>query len=321
MKQKKDDQSADRQSKSTTANHKLTPISRRRLLQRTAQLGVGGVAASSLLTASRIANAQNETRTQGEGPQTGAVRFRVRIENVSSETTLQPSEGQPQPVPLSPGGYAVFMGSNPLFTPGEQDRDQGVEGIAEDGDPAQLGESLPNQDGVTTSGVFDTPVDGNEPSPIGPGQAYQFTIQAMPGERFTFATMFVPSNDLFFSPDKSGIALFDGTGHPIQGNVTTQILLWDAGTEQNQAPGVGPDQVERQSSPNTGPEETQPVQLVSATNDGYQYPAVSQVINVTVVPQTAMNQDGQMANGQGNETGMGNQSGMETETPGGGGSN
>ncbi|WP_266080854.1 spondin domain-containing protein [Haladaptatus caseinilyticus] len=290
-------------------------VSRRQILRRTAQLSAGSVVGSSLLTGAPVVSAQTETGTGGERSQAGTA-FRVRIENVSSEMTLQPAEGQPQPVPLSPGAYAVFMRSNPIFTPGKQDRGQGVEGIAEDGDPTQLGESLPNQDGVTTSGVFDTPVDGNEPSPIGPGQSYQFMTQAMPGERLTFATMFVPSNDLFFSPDESGIALFDGTGHPIQGNVTPQVLLWDAGTEQNQAPGVGPDQVERQSSPNTGPEETQPVRLVSAANDGYQYPAVSQVINVTVVPQVAMNQDG-----QGNETGMGNQSGMETETPGGGGSN
>jgi hypothetical protein len=269
----------------TERNSRL--LSRRKLLERTGEVGV---LASSVLAVSAGARAQTQTTQTESGTQEDATQFRVRIENVSSSSTLQPAEGQPQPVPLSPGVFAVFQRQNPIFTPREPDREQGLEAIAEDGDPMPLGEALPDQDSVSASGVFDTPVDGNEPSPIGPGQAYQFTTQAQPGDRLTLATMFVPSNDLFYSPDVAGISLFDGTGHPIRGDVTAQILLWDAGTEQNQAPGVGPDQVQRQSSPNTGPEETQPVRLVSAANDGYQYPAVSRVINVMVMPQSSTGQ-------------------------------
>ena len=89
----------------------------------------------------------------------------------------------------------------------------------------------------TASSAFNTPVDAAEPGAIGPGGAYEVTFSAAPGSRLSFATMFVPSNDLFFAPDEAGIALFDGANLPIAGDVTSQVMLWDAGTEVNQEPG------------------------------------------------------------------------------------
>ena len=67
--------------------------------------------------------------------------------------------------------------------------------------------------------------------------------------------MFVASNDWFFAPGEKGIALFDEEGNPIRGDVTDQIRLWDAGTEVNEEPGVGPNQAPRQALPDTGEEE------------------------------------------------------------------
>ncbi|WP_416208525.1 spondin domain-containing protein [Fodinibius sp.] len=51
--------------------------------------------------------------------------------------------------------------------------------------------------------------------------------------------MFVQSNDLFFSFDSEGIALFDENGNPVSGDITDRIMLWDAGTETDEEPGVG----------------------------------------------------------------------------------
>ncbi|NIR52791.1 hypothetical protein GWO43_29635, partial [candidate division KSB1 bacterium] len=113
------------------------------------------------------------------------------------------------------------------------------------------------------SGVFNTPVGASSPAPIGPGGAYEFTFTANSGDRLSFATMFVPSNDLFFAPDENGVALFDSDGTPISGEVTAQIMLWDAGTEVNQKPGVGSEQVQRQTGPDTGANENGVVQLVN----------------------------------------------------------
>ncbi|GAB4051396.1 hypothetical protein GCM10028810_49280 [Spirosoma litoris] len=45
------------------------------------------------------------------------------------------------------------------------------------------------------------------------------------------------SNDLFFAPENPGIAVYDATGNPIQGDVSSQIKLWDNGTRINQVPG------------------------------------------------------------------------------------
>ena len=105
---------------------------------------------------------------------------------------------------------------------------------------------------ITDSGVFNTPAGGTEPGPALPGDAYEFSFYAQPGQRLSFATMFVQTNDWFFAPDPAGIELFDADGNPISGDVTDQILTFDAGTEVDQTPGEGVDQAPRQAGPNVG---------------------------------------------------------------------
>ena len=136
-----------------------------------------------------------------------------------------------------------------------------------------------------SSGVFNTPVGAAGPAPIGPGEAYEFTVYAHPGDALSFATMFIPSNDLFYGPGGEGIALWDNEGNQISGDVTDQVSLWDAGTEVNQEPGVGADQAQRQSGADTGADDPDP--LVRAVSDGFVYPAVTDVVSVTVTPATA----------------------------------
>jgi len=208
----------------------------------------------------------------------------VRIENVSTSTTLNPSDGSQQPVPLAPGVWATHAEPAPLFTAGEADRGEGLEAVAEDGNPGALSTALATQMQAVSSGVFNTPAGAAAPAPIGPGQAYEFTVWAAPGAKLSFATMFIPSNDLFYAPGESGIALFDAAGQPLQGEVTDQVFLWDAGTEANEEPGVGPNQAQRQSGPNTGPADSD--NTVRRVNDGFTYPAVSEVIRVTLSPLT-----------------------------------
>ena len=216
----------------------------------------------------------------------GTTTFLVRIENVSEEDTLQPSDGSEQAVPLSPGVWVVHSQSAPLFDEGQADRGDGLEALAEDGDPAvgsiftaTYADALAAQGGVESASVFEIPTDGTDGAPIGAGQAFEFEIQAVPGESLTFATMFVPSNDLFFAPDEAGIALFDDAGVAISGDVTDQVLLWDVGTEVNEEPGVGPNQVQRQENANTGEDENGEVGPV---DDGFDYPEVGDVISVTI---------------------------------------
>ena len=187
-------------------------------------------------------------------------QFTVRIENLG---TL-----------LAPGAWVTQRGGTPLFIDGQPDSGAGLEALAEDGNPAELAANLPRN-----SGVFATPVGADAPGPLTPGNAYEFTFVARPGDRLSFATMYVQSNDLFLSPGDTGIALFTDDRQPISGDITNQIGLWDAGTEVNEEPGVGANQAPRQAGANTGADEGGTVRLV---DDGFTYPAVADIVRITI---------------------------------------
>ena len=169
---------------------------------------------------------------------------------------LKLSNGKTEPVAVAPVLYVIHTNRAPLFTSGEPDRGKGLEALAEDGPTGPLAESLKGQPGIVHVGSTDTPVGALSPGDIGPGDAFELKVSAKPGERLTIATMFVQSNDLFYAPREEGIALFDASGNPVAGDITSQIMLWDAGTEVNEEPGLGPNQAPLQPAPHTGPRET-----------------------------------------------------------------
>ena len=171
------------------------------------------------------------------------------------------------PSPLAPGVFVVHAGGQPIFTRGLTDRGLGLEDLAEDGDPSILA--------LSVGEVFNTPAGEGAPGPATPGKSYRFSFEASPGHRLSFATMYVQSNDAFFAPADTGLALYNGST-PVTGNVTSMISLWDAGTEINQEPGTGPDQPLRQSGPDTGPSERAAVDLISA-RDNYVYGSALEV--------------------------------------------
>ena len=208
-------------------------------------------------------------------------------------------------VPLSPPAYAVHTDAVNVFEVG-QPASEGVELIAEDGFPAgSLGgmdlppssglvEALMGQTGVRTVGAVAAP-GGMVPAlePGMPGESVDFTVTASPGDRLSFLTMYVQSNDYFYGFGEDGLALFDADGTPVSGDVTDQVVLYDAGTEVDEEPGVGPNQKPRQgpTAVDVGTAENGVVQSVVAagasggTNDSYSYPPSAQVIRVTITPQ------------------------------------
>ncbi len=199
--------------------------------------------------------------------------FIVRIENISAEGSL---------TVLAPGAYELNDHPLAFFAPGEVDRGQGLEALAEDGDPSILVDTINQMMGDGMMGgfiadVFNTPVGADAPGPVGPGNAYEFVVEAYPGQYLTFATMFVQSNDWFLSPGADGLALFDADGLPLEGDITDQIFLWNAGTEVDQIPGEGADQAPRQTGPNSGEAENGLVSMVEGFSD-YQ-------VLVTIIPQ------------------------------------
>jgi hypothetical protein len=92
--------------------------------------------------------------------------------------------------------------------------------------------------------------------------------------------MFGQSNDLFYS-NGCPIALFDASGEPKSGEMTSQLSLWDAGTEVNEEPGLGPNQGPRQKTPDAGIAERQGVARV---RDQYRYPRTGEVLRMTIIP-------------------------------------
>lgn len=176
--------------------------------------------------------------------------------------------------PLAPGVFAIHTTSDVFFVAGEADRGLGLEALAEDGNPAGLAESLMDGEGIYNVGVFNTPEGAEEPGPLLPGNSYTFNFQASNGHYLTFATMFVHSNDWFYGLEN--FALFDADGNPITGDVTLEIILWDAGTEVDEAPGFGPNQAPRQAGPDTGDDQNSTIEVVENA------PATPQVILVTI---------------------------------------
>ncbi len=114
---------------------------------------------------------------------------------------------------------------------------------------------------------------------VGPGGSTSFSFNAGKGHYLQFGTMLVKSNDLFYAPSDEGIALFDADGNALTGDITSQISLWDAGTEVNEMPGSGANQPMNQSGANTGNVENGNVRIV---NDGFSYPNTNEVISVTI---------------------------------------
>ena len=180
--------------------------------------------------------------------------------------------------PLAPGVFAVHAaGDTPLFENNAADFGQGLEALAEDGDASILGGNLENAANVIQSGIFDTPSGASAAGPALPGASYSFTFEANDGEYLNFATMLVQTNDLFFAFGENGLALFkDGT--PVSGDITTEVSLWDAGTEVNEYPGAGKYQPVRGGG-DSGPAENGNVQIV---NDAFDYPAVTDLVRVTI---------------------------------------
>jgi hypothetical protein len=208
-----------------------------------------------------------------------ATDFTVRIENISDPAGQTATEGTRWPFALSPGTWLLTKKDSPLFRIDKPAGDLGLENQAEDGNPAVLKESLGTS---VAHGVFNTPVGSDKKDAIGPGGVYQFKIRATPGQKLTLAMMFGQSNDLFYAPNPSGIPLFDKDGHPKSGDVTGQLILWDAGTEVNQEPGIGSDQAPRQKDANTGAAEGG---VVHPVKDQFTYPPIRSVMKVTITPQ------------------------------------
>jgi len=210
----------------------------------------------------------------------GAHCFKVRIDNITTPNEFTASNGTKWSLPFSPGVFVVTNTSDPIYTVGKRDRGHGLRAQAEDGDPTALAANVEKT--YPGSGVFLIPVGGTKPMGIRPGHWFEFYVVANPDQKLYFTTMFGQSNDWFYSTP-SGIALFDASGKPTGGNVTSKVQIYDAGTEADQELGIGSTQGPRQPHPRYGPDDPNPLVRVAITDP--RFVDVAKVMRVTVAPQ------------------------------------
>lgn len=149
--------------------------------------------------------------------------------------------------PFSPAVvYAFDADSDPLFTQGEAVKaGSGLEELAEDGNNQLIFDYL--------KGLGLPAAQSNEAGGIGPNGSLTFDIDVPQGYKLGLAAMFVQSNDWFVAFNNAGVALFDAAGRPISGtDASTQLYLYDAGTEADETVGMGMNQPMRQAATNTG---------------------------------------------------------------------
>ena len=244
-----------------------------------------------LLTTFAVAESAAAQATSGASSGAVPTRFTVRIANVSDSSTLKLSTGGSTAMLVSPAVWVIHSGASPLFVPGEVEPGLGLEGLAEAGMAAPFAAKLRGVAGVTGAGVAKGPVasgpdrGAKASSPLlEPNFHYEFTLEARRGDRLSFAMMIGDSNDGLLATDPAGIALFDASGKPVSGNVTAQVQSWDAGTEVNEEPGIGPNQGLRQGAPHAGDPERRPVRPMSAVEYGTLWPAAGKIVRVTITP-------------------------------------
>ncbi|MDO6437794.1 spondin domain-containing protein [Cyclobacterium sp. 1_MG-2023] len=167
--------------------------------------------------------------------------------------------------PLAPGAYAIGS-ENMIFMTG-QSSSTALEKLAEDGDASGF------------ESVFNTPVGAASAGPLLPDNSYSFTFTADNGDKLSFATMLVQSNDWFIGTDN--LDLFTN-GMPISGDITTNVYLYDTGTEIDEYAGAGKNQPLRQSGPNTGVDEGGNISLEA--NPSENIPSLDKMVRVTITP-------------------------------------
>ncbi|WP_339704341.1 spondin domain-containing protein [uncultured Kriegella sp.] len=185
-------------------------------------------------------------------------------------------------VPLSPGVWATHVTNvQPFYQIDTPDFGEGLQAIAEDGIPSLLVDALAVKEGINAFAAFDTPVGTSGPGAIGPGGSYQFEFSAKDGEHLSFTTMFVQSNDWFYSFPPDGLALFEN-GTPIDGDLTEYVYLYDAGTEADEYPGAGLFQVIRQSGPDSGADDPNANVRLASVAELEHIPDNARVIKVSI---------------------------------------
>lgn len=216
--------------------------------------------------------------------------FLVTIENVSNHSTLPEGSLPDRTAPISHGVWALLERSNIFGL--EMLASEGTSRLAEDGMIEAKSEELSRAPYVITHGQFRSItqpgeiINPEDNFALRAGEKSQFEVVASPGQRLQLQTMFVQSNDWFYAFSKGGLDLYNGNT-PVSGDVTSEIFLYDAGTEADEPLGLGKHQKPDQdpSATNVGGDDPEgKVKLAITKHPTFTIPPTSSVIRVTVQP-------------------------------------
>jgi hypothetical protein len=211
--------------------------------------------------------------------------FKVVVENVSTSTTLEPGAMPDRTAPISQGVWAVYRSGN-LFTV-DHAASEGTERIAEEGLIAEKADELSNAEWVKKHGEIGAPGGPDNGPNIFVGESATFMVSGGRTDKLQIMCMFGQSNDWFYAFGRGGLLLFDGNT-PVEGDVTSKIVLYDAGTEQDEAPGLGLTQApDHPGHINVGPDDSvnQIKDAMTRHSSSFTIPANNAVIKVTITPQ------------------------------------
>ena len=100
-----------------------------------------------------------------------ARRFTIKVENISKGEALKLSTGKSAPFVSAPVLWVIHTGgANPIFPSGKVDAGQGLETLAETGNPGRRAGSLAGAAGVVAVGAAAKPVGAAAEGPITPGR-------------------------------------------------------------------------------------------------------------------------------------------------------
>lgn len=144
-------------------------------------------------------------------------------------------------VAFSPFTVAFHNGGFDAFNNGAAAA-PGTQNIAESGNGAAYLSEFASSFPQGVSGTVTATVGGFGPGIFLPGSSgtMVFSLDTATNRYFSFGSMVVPSNDMFFGNDNpTGYALFDAAGNFLNPSITlTGGSIWDAGTEVNAPSGA-----------------------------------------------------------------------------------
>lgn len=221
----------------------------------------------------------------GTAPPSTIQRILIRLENIAPAEGIINEFGAPYDPTFAPGAWAVHGPDTVLLALGAS-ATPALETVAERGDPRPLRAEFEASGGTRSTGLAQalSEVDYSAAS-LASGGSLEFVISARSEDRLTLAFMFIQTNDSIVATPEGGLSLFDAQGQLIVGNRAEALDYWDVGTEQNEQPGFGENQPERQVSPDAGAPENGVVSRVVDNLDirSHHYPALGTVLRLTMV--------------------------------------